>query len=79
PKRRGISMHRHERVVALFINLTDAVGRVDQLTPDETRRLLLEATEVMSLLLERDAEISLREERSFRAKHLRARRDLHPG
>lgn len=67
-------MHRHERVVDLFMNLNDAVGRVDLLTPDETRRLLLDATEVMSLLLERDAAISLREERSFTTKHLRARR-----
>lgn len=67
-------MQLHERVVDLLMNMMDAVGRVDQLTPDETRRLLLEATEVMSLLLERDAEISLREERSFTAKHLRVRR-----
>ncbi|MGO4832031.1 hypothetical protein AB4144_06990 [Rhizobiaceae sp. 2RAB30] len=48
-------MQLHQRGVDLLIDVMDSSERVEQLTHDEIRRLLKEVTEVMSLILERDA------------------------
>lgn len=53
-------MELHQRGVDLLVNVMDAADNAEQLTHDEIRRLLTEVTEVMCLMLERDAEIALR-------------------
>lgn len=57
-------MDLHQRGVDLLVNVMDAADLADQLTPEDIRRLLREVAEVMSLMLERDAEKSFREHRS---------------
>ncbi len=49
-------MQLHQRGVDLLVDVMDSSEHVEQLTHDEIRRLLKEVTEVMSLILERDAE-----------------------
>jgi Holliday junction resolvasome RuvABC ATP-dependent DNA helicase subunit len=53
-------MELHQRGVDLLVNVMDAADNADQLTVDEIRRLLREVVEVMSLILERDARIALK-------------------
>lgn len=48
-------MQLHQRGVDLLVDVMDAIDQVEQFTHDEIRRLLQEAADVMSLILERDA------------------------
>ncbi len=48
-------MQVHQRGVDLLVDVMDAVDHIEQLTHDEIRRLLKEVADVMSLILERDA------------------------
>lgn len=58
-------MQLHQRGVDLLVNVLDSIDRIDQLTAAETRALLQEVAEVMSLILERDARLALKMERSY--------------
>lgn len=53
-------MQLHQRGVDLLVDVMDAADHVELLTHDEIRRLLKEVAEVMSLILERDAEVALK-------------------
>lgn len=57
-------MDLHQRGVDLLVNVLDAADLADHLTPEDIRRLLGEVAEVMSLMLEREAENSLKGQRS---------------
>jgi hypothetical protein len=57
-------MQLHQRGVDLLVNVMDAADHVELLTHDEIRRLLKEVAEVMSLILEREAEVALKEQQS---------------
>lgn len=61
-------MHLHQRGVDLLVDVLDAADHVDQLTAAETRALLKEVAEVMSLILERDALFVLKAERRYTAR-----------
>ena len=53
-------MELPQRGVDLLVNVLDASEHIDQLTRDDIRRLLREVAEVLSQILERDAELALR-------------------
>jgi len=72
-------MELHQRGVDLLVNVLDAVDRIDQLTSAETRVLLQEVAEVMSLILERDARIALRMERRYATREQVARETKQVG
>lgn len=55
---------------AMSIRLLDAAERVDQLV----RQLLIEVADVMGQILERDAAIALKEQRTYTARQLRVGR-----
>ncbi|MGI6854384.1 hypothetical protein [Mesorhizobium sp. 1B3] len=63
-------MQLHQRGVDLLVNVLDSIDRVDQLTAADTRALLQEVAEVMSLILERDARLALKMERRYSAEQL---------
>lgn len=54
--REGNFMELHQRGVDLLVNVMDALDNCDQLTPADIRRLLTEVVDVISLVLERDAQ-----------------------
>jgi hypothetical protein len=60
-------MQLHQRGVDLLVDVLDAVDHADQLTAVETRALLKEVAEVMSLILERDVFV-LKAERRYTAR-----------
>lgn len=70
-------MQLHQRGVDLLVDVLDAVDRIDQLTAAETRALLQEVAEVMSLILERDARLALKVERRYSGEQLA--RENEPG
>lgn len=67
-------MQLHQRGVNLLVNVLDSADHVEELTHDEMRRLLTEVAEVMSQILERDAAIALKMQRTYTARQLRADR-----
>lgn len=65
-------MQLHQRGVDLLVNVLDSADHFEELTHHDMRRLLTEVAEVMSLILERDAEIALELERKYSARQLRS-------
>lgn len=65
------AMRLHQRGVDLLVDVMDAADHLEELTQDETRRLLKEVAEVMSLILERDAKIALKKERIYFRREIR--------
>ncbi|MGO4839702.1 hypothetical protein AB4144_46390, partial [Rhizobiaceae sp. 2RAB30] len=61
-------MQLHQRGVDLLVDVLDAADTVEQMSHDEIRQLLTEVGEVMSLILERDAEIALKQQRKYTAQ-----------
>lgn len=53
-------MKLHQRGVDLLVNVLDAADHVEDLSPEEIRRLLKEVADVMGLILERDAALALK-------------------
>jgi hypothetical protein len=71
-------MELHQRGVDLLLNVMDSADHVEQLSPNDMRRLLTEVAQVVSLILERDAKIALKQKRRYTAQRLRARRNSYP-
>jgi hypothetical protein len=61
------------RGVDLLVNVLDAADHVEQLTHDEVRRLLNEVAAILCPLLQRDAEILLKQERHYFPRKKRTR------
>lgn len=66
-------MKRHQRGVDLLVDVLDAADHVEELTHDEIRRLLNEVAAVLCPLLQREAEVSLRQEQFSYPRNKRAR------
>ncbi|MGB3386452.1 MAG: hypothetical protein WBA88_00560 [Pseudaminobacter sp.] len=53
-------MQLHQKGVDLLVNVLDAADHVEELSPEEIRRLLRDVADVMGQILERDAVLALK-------------------